>query len=116
MHDETQIAYLLRQGRKLGFAGWFSTQWLNTESSKNALGDIQKRLYFAPARENRPEVAQDIADVTSNSIQATTKAEYRGILTRLSVGQFVYVDDKHVILSNDPEVGSTDFSLEDIIF
>lgn len=116
MHGDTQVAYLLRESRKLGFAGWFSTQWFNSESVKNALGDVGTKIYFTPADNMLSEVAQDIFDVASDSSEMTTKSEYRKMLARLNVGQFVYVNNKAAILSRDPQVNSIDFSLEDILF
>lgn len=116
MHEDTQIAYLLRQGRKLGFSGWFSTQWVSKESVKNALGDVGTRMYFTPTPNKLPEVAQDLFDVASDSSMMTTKSAYRQMLAQLAVGQFVYVSNKKAILSCDPMVDTAIFSLDDIIF
>lgn len=116
MHEDTQIAYLLRQGRKHGFSGWFSTQWIAKESVKNALGDVGTRVYFTPTPENLSEVAQNLFDVASDSSKTATKSELRQMLAQLEVGQFVYVSNKQAILSCDPMIGTDSFSLDDIIF
>lgn len=116
MHEDTQIAYLLRQGRKLGFSGWFSTQWLTKESSKNALGDVKNKIYFSPAKANQSEAAQEIYDLTAGSTPTATKSGYRSALSSLGVGQFIYVANKQAITSCDPKITSTEFSLDEIIF
>lgn len=116
MHADTQIAFLLRQGRKYGFSGFFSTQWIAKESVKYALGDVGTRLYFTPTENDLPNVTQNLFDVASDSSRITTKSEYRRMLAQLEVGQFVYVSNKKAILSCDPMVDTAVFSLEDIIF
>lgn len=109
--EHTQIGTLLREGRKWGFSGWFSTQWVGKDSVKQALGDVSTRLYFQPNRSNLSEVAQDLCDFNSE-----TKQTNRSMLSKLQTGQFVCVSNNDVILSQAPHISSSDYSVDDIIF
>lgn len=111
MGSQTQIGTLLREGRKWGFSGWFSTQWIGRNSIRQALGDVSTRLYFQPNREHLSEVVQDLCDFNSDTKQAN-----RSMLSKLQVGQFICVTNNTVTLSQAPQINMSDYSIEDIIF
>ena len=88
---------ILREGRKLGIAGWFSSQWLDHKNAVPALGQAAKQIYFRPDGQYVHKLAKSICDRKSDI------SKCQECLQRLRRGQFLWQqeDSKVVIVDVD---------------
>lgn len=88
---------ILREGRKLGIAGWFSSQWLDHKNAVPALGQAAKQIYFRPDGQHIYKLAKSICDRKSDI------SKCQECLQRLRRGQFLWrqEDSKVVIVGVD---------------
>ena len=80
---------ILREGRKYGLAGWFSSQYITQKTAAAALGQAALQAYFRPDDANIPHLARSFSQAGAGSA-----AQWSQLIRNLKVGQF--------LLSNGP--------------
>ena len=80
---------ILREGRKRGLAGWFSSQYITQKTAAAALGQAALQAYFRPDDANIPHLARSFSQAGTGSA-----AQWSQLIRNLKVGQF--------LLSNGP--------------
>lgn len=75
---------ILREGRKFGIAGWFSSQWISNKNAIPALAQAALQAYFRPDDINLEQQAKRLGQ----GDQMRT-LQYRKLLRSLKVGQFI---------------------------
>ena len=104
--DEAQKLYwgassmsirILREGRKFGIAGWFSSQWFDHKEAVSALGQAAHQILFRPDGQHIIKLAKAICS------RPTDLPQCRKILQRLRQGEFLWQqpDGKAVIVHVD---------------
>lgn len=80
---------ILREGRKYGLAGWFSSQYITQKTAAAALGQAALQAYFRPDDANIPHLARSFSQAGAGSA-----AQWSQLIRNLRVGQ--------LLLSNGP--------------
>lgn len=88
---------ILREGRKFGIAGWFSSQWFDHKEAVSALGQAAHQILFRPDGQHIIKLAKAICS------RPTDLPQCRKILQRLRQGEFLWQqpDGKAVIVHVD---------------
>lgn len=89
---------ILREGRKFGIWGWFSTQWIQNKEAAAALGQAALRIYFHPEDENLHEAAVTFAHGVKEKVPL-----YEKRLASLKRGQFMLWKGTKLLLARPPE-------------
>lgn len=80
-------AYILTEGRKFGWSGWYATQFMRSQMDASEVSRLQNsalKLYFSP-----PE--QELSNIASSlSTEAQEKKKWEQTLNTLSKGQCVF--------------------------
>lgn len=92
MKSGTMIERLLREGRKYGNYGWFSTQWAKKEDLK-PLGQAGLKIFF---RTQTDIEAANIAVSQMGIQEPEKKARYRQIITNLRIGEYLVLLGKKI--------------------
>lgn len=88
---------ILREGRKFGIWGWFSTQWMHNKEAAAALGQAALRVYFRPEDENLHKVAIAFSHGVKDKVSL-----YEKQLASLKRGQFMLWKGTRLLLSRPP--------------
>lgn len=78
---------ILREGRKFGIAGWFSSQWIDREEAETALEQAALQVHFRPGERNANKLAKTLGCPRSSDLP-----RYRGLILGLRRGQFLCLD------------------------
>lgn len=82
---------ILREGRKFGLSGWYSTQWVSRPEEQQALGQAALHIHFRPDDSNLHRTALSLG------LQDKTKiSHYEHRLASLKRGCFMYQDGKKI--------------------
>lgn len=90
---------ILREGRKFGIAGWFSSQWCDDKEAASALGQAAHQIQF------RPDI-QHIGKLTKTFCsRPSDRPQCQAALQKLKRGQFLWQrgDGKVVIVNVNAE-------------
>ncbi|WP_062197644.1 ATP-binding protein [Massilibacterium senegalense] len=95
----------MREGRKFGWSGWFATQTLSSQFSKDQLANLQQaseKIHFAQVDSEIPSTAKNIA-------QSTSDREYwEQKIKELSLGKWIVqgpiLHDNGELVHNHPVV------------
>lgn len=86
---------VLREGRKYGIAGWFSTQWLSNKDAVAALGQAALQAHFRPDNHNVTPLARKLCQGSGDMRQ------YQQLVSSLRQGQFLWQrPDGRVVIVN----------------
>lgn len=88
---------ILREGRKFGIWGWFSTQWIQDKNAAAALGQAGLRIYFRPEEDNIHKTALKLSRGDRSKVPA-----YEKQLANLKRGQFMFWKGSRLIISSPP--------------
>ena len=78
---------ILREGRKFGLSGWFSTQWISDPEEQKAMDQAALRVYF------RPDAASLHKTVLRMGLKDREQAvRYESILAKMKCGCFMFRD------------------------
>lgn len=88
---------ILREGRKYGIWGWFSTQWIHNRTAAAALGQAGLRIYFCPAEDDLHDTALKLSCGNRKMVEG-----YENRLRHLKVGQFMFWNGNRLITSSPP--------------
>lgn len=89
---------ILREGRKYGIWGWFSTQWISNKTAVAALNQAGLRIHFRPDDQNLHNTAREIACGDRKMVPI-----YESRLANLKRGQFMYRKGTSMITSRAPQ-------------
>lgn len=95
--DGDTTVRILREGRKYGIWGWFSTQWIHDKMASAALNQAGLRIYFRPN--------DDDLHKTALKLSCSNKAKlpvYERQLSNLKRGQFMFQKGSRLIISQPP--------------
>ena len=87
--QDSMAVRILREGRKYGLVGWFSSQYITQKTAAAALGQAALQAYFRPDDANIPHLARSFSQAGAGSA-----AQWSQLIRNLKVGQF--------LLSNGP--------------
>lgn len=89
---------ILREGRKFGIAGWFSSQWVNQKDAEDALEQANLHVHFRPGEQNAGKLAKNLGCPCPADLP-----RYRKLILGLHRGQFLWLnpDGKPVIIEVD---------------
>lgn len=105
-HSDRSPTYkILREGRKFGWSGWFATQTLSSQFSKDQLANLQQaseKIHFA-------QVDSEILSTAKNIAQSTSDREYwEQKIKELSLGKCIVqgpiLHDNGELVHNHPIV------------
>lgn len=95
--DGDTTVRILREGRKYGIWGWFSTQWIYDKTASAALNQAGLRIYFRPN--------EDDLHKTALKLSCSNKAKlpvYERQLSNLKRGQFMFQKGSRLIITQPP--------------
>lgn len=75
---------ILREGRKFGIAGWFSSQWISSKVAIPALAQAALQAHFRPDDVNLEPLAKRLGQG-----DGLKTLQYRKLIRSLRVGQFI---------------------------
>ena len=87
---------ILREGRKFGIGGWFSSQYLDHAEASAALGQAALQAYFRPDGQHIGKLAKHLS-----SAHPADLPKYQQLIQGLHRGQFLWQqsDGKPVIIT-----------------
>lgn len=85
------INRILREGRKFGLHGWFSTQWVSHPEAQKALEQAALRMYFRP---NQSDLHRTVMSLGLKNRQLISRYEHR--ISSFRPGEFLYRDGTHL--------------------
>lgn len=95
--ENSMAVRILREGRKFGIGGWFSSQWISNKTAVAALGQAALRANFRPEDANIAALSKRLAQSEG------TASRWQGLIRKLRVGQFLCsLQDGKTILINVP--------------
>ena len=86
---------ILREGRKYGVHGWFSTQFVDKKSVDDVLGQAALQIYFRPQDKELHKIACVMAAGDRGKISA-----YEKRLATLHRGDYLYLAGNRINQSN----------------
>lgn len=88
---------ILREGRKFGIAGWFSSQWISNKEASSALSQAALQAHFRPDDQNMDKLAKSFCQLKVDL------PKYQDLTRSLRVGQFLWrrLDGKCVLVHVD---------------
>lgn len=92
MKSGTMVERILREGRKYGVYGWFSTQWIKKNELK-PLGQAGIKIFF---RTQTDAEALNSAVSQLGAQSSEKKKMYKRLLTRLKVGEFLVLQGQKI--------------------
>ena len=95
--DGDTTVRILREGRKYGIWGWFSTQWIHDKTASAALNQAGLRIYFRPSDDDLHKTALKLACGNKAKIPV-----YERQLSNLKRGQFIFQKGSKLITSQPP--------------
>lgn len=75
---------ILREGRKFGIGGWFSSQWVSSKEAAAALGQAALQAHFRPDDQNVDKLAKSFCRTK------TEFPQYQRLVQSMRVGQFLW--------------------------
>lgn len=96
-NDGDTSVRILREGRKYGIWGWFSTQWIDDKTASKALAQAGIRLIFHPDEDSLHNTARRLAH---GDLRKSEMIEKR--LSNLKQGQFILQKGSQLIISQPP--------------
>lgn len=96
LHGNCFINRILREGRKFGLHGWFSTQWVSHPEAQKALEQAALRMYFRP---NQSDLHRTVMSLGMKNRQLIPRYEHR--ISCFRPGEFLYREG-HRLLFNCP--------------
>ena len=75
---------ILREGRKYGLAGWFSSQYITQKTAAAALGQAALQAYFRPDDAKIPHLTKSFSQA-----EAGSAPQWSQLIRNLKVGQFL---------------------------
>lgn len=96
--QDSMAIRILREGRKFGIAGWFSSQWMDKPSAVSALRQAAIQAHF------RPDSGGINRIVNALDLSQDERPQCRHLLHQLKVGQFLYQtpDGRIAVVRVDP--------------
>ena len=82
--QDSMAVRILREGRKYGLAGWFSSQYITQKTAAAALGQAALQAYFRPDDANIPHLARSFSQAGAGSAP-----QWSQLIRNLKVGQFL---------------------------
>ena len=82
---------ILREGRKFGLHGWFSTQWLSHPEERKAMDQAALQLYFRPSQ---TDLHRTVMSLGLKNRQLVLRYEHR--ISSFRPGEFLYRDGTHL--------------------
>ena len=82
--QDSMAVRILREGRKYGLVGWFSSQYITQKTAAAALGQAALQAYFRPDDANIPHLARSFSQAGAGSA-----AQWSQLIRNLKVGQFL---------------------------
>ena len=95
--DGDTTVRILREGRKYGIWGWFSTQWVHDKMASTALNQAGLRIYFRPNDNDLHKTALKLACGNKAKLPV-----YERQLSNLKRGQFMFQKGSRLIISQPP--------------
>lgn len=99
IRDQSAANRILREGRKFGLCGWFSTQWIRSQEEEDILSQAALKVYFQMDGRERKRVLASLAIEDRKE-----KKQYDRLLASLQRGQFLTRDQWQLQLSETPEI------------
>src|SRR5699024_4914695 len=65
--QDSMAVRILREGRKYGLVGWFSSQYITRKTAAAALGQAALQAYFRPDDANIPHLARSFSQAGAGS-------------------------------------------------
>ena len=88
LHGNSYANRILREGRKFGLHGWFSTQWISHPEERKALDQAALRIYFQPSR---TDLHRTVLSLGLKNRELIPRYEHR--LSSFRPGEFLYRDN-----------------------
>lgn len=82
--DDSMAVRILREGRKYGLAGWFSSQWISNKIAEAALGQAALQAHFRPDDAHIEQLVKLLRQTDANKSE-----QWRKVIRSLKVGQFL---------------------------
>lgn len=95
LHGNSYANRILREGRKFGLHGWFSTQWISHPEEKKALDQAALRIYFRPSSTDLHRTVVSLGLKDRNLIP-----RYEHRLSSFIPGEFLYRDGTHLYFNS----------------
>jgi hypothetical protein len=97
--ESSNIARLLREGRKYNLHGVFSTQWIKNRTEASILEQTAAQVYFCMGDR---EAAQTISNFAIRD--RSMRERYLSLLTGMPRGQFLLRHNNHFYISKAPRI------------